>query len=91
MKQALIYLLAAVSLVLYQCVTNENISSLIVDSDSSSFTQFTVEVSNATGLESQAIQITTDIEFDSSLIIEEPIKTFVFNFADRSGQCPGKT
>ena len=66
-------------------VTNENISSLIVDSDSSSFTQFTVEVSNATGLESQAIQITTDIEFDSSLIIEEPIKTFVFNFADRSG------
>lgn len=66
-------------------VTNEDISTLIVDSDSSSFAQFTVEVSNATGLEAQAIQITTDIEFDASLIIGDLIKTFVYNFADRSG------
>ena len=66
-------------------VTNENISSLIVDSDSSSFTQFTVEVSNATGLESLAIRITTDIEFDQSLEIGDSVKTFVYNFADRSG------
>lgn len=66
-------------------VTNENISSLIVDPDSSSFAQFTVEVTNATGQESLAIQITTDIEFDSSLVIGNEIKTFIFNFADRSG------
>ena len=66
-------------------VTNENISSLIVDSDSSSFAQFIVEVSNATDEESQAIQITTDILFDSILIIGDDTKTFVYNFADRSG------
>lgn len=67
-------------------VTNENISSLIEDSDSSNFTQFSVEVSNATGLESQAIRFTTDIEFDQSFSIsEDSVKTFVYNFADRSG------
>lgn len=66
-------------------VTNEDISSIIVDSDSSNFPQFTVEVSNATNLESQAIQINTTIDFDSSLVIGDQIKTFVFNFADRSG------
>ena len=66
-------------------VTNENISSLIVDPDSSSFTRFIVEVTNATSQESEAIQITTDIVFDSSLIIGDETKTFVYNFADRSG------
>ena len=66
-------------------VTNEDIDNLIVDSDSSSFAQFIVEVSNATDQESQAIQITTDILFDSILIIGDDTKTFVYNFADRSG------
>ena len=66
-------------------VTNDNISSLIVDSDSSSFAQFIVEVSNSTSEESQSIQITTDILFDSILIIGDETKTFVYNFADRSG------
>ena len=66
-------------------VTNEDINSLIEDSDSSSFAQFVVEVTNATSLEAQAIQITTDIPFDSIFITGDEIKTFVFNFADRSG------
>ena len=66
-------------------VTNENISSLIVDEDSSSFAQFIVEVTNATSEESQAIQINTTIDFDSSVVIGDGINTFVFNFADRSG------
>ena len=66
-------------------VTNEDINSLIVDSDSSSFAQFVVEVTNATSLEAQAIQITTDIPFDSISVTGDEITTFVFNFADRSG------
>jgi len=68
-------------------VTNEDINNLIVDPDSDSFPLFTVEVVNATSRESQAIQINTSIEFDSSLVTSnnDSVKTFVFNFADRSG------